>query len=96
MKQAPPLLDDSELQKLASEISSIGKLKDVTNALEMNYYLEYIGEEEPDAPVEMLRQWCSDMEEREVCVRSHLVQHLRTAGLKGIALKYNNITISSL
>ena len=85
----PSLLDDSELQKLASEINSKGKLKDVTDALEMNYYLECIGEDDPDAPVDMLRQWCSDMEEKEVHVRSHLVQHLKTAGLKGIAEKYN-------
>ena len=85
----PSLLDDSELQKLASEINSKRKLKDVTDALEMNYFLECIGEDDPDAPVDMLRQWCSDMEEKEVHVRSHLVQHLKTARLKGIAEKYN-------
>ena len=72
---------------MASEIQSKDKFKDVTDALEMNYHLECVGEDDPDAPVEVLRQWCSDMEEKDVQVRSHLVQHLRTAGLKEVAEK---------
>ena len=72
---------------MATKIKSKGKLNDVADALEMNYYLECVGEDDPDASVEVLRQWCSDMEEEEVHIRSHLVQHLRTAGLKGIAEK---------
>ena len=72
---------------MASDIQSKDKFKDVTDALEMNYHLECVGEDDPDAPVEVLRQWCSDMEEKDVHVRSHLVQHLRTAGLKEVAEK---------
>ena len=72
---------------MATEIKSKGKLKDVADALEMNYYLECV-EDDPDASVEVLRQWCSDMEEGEMHIRSHLVQHLRTAELKGVAEKY--------
>ena len=72
---------------MASEIKSKEKLKAVCDALEMNYYLESIGEDDPEAPLEMLRQWCSDMEEGEVHVRSHLVQHLKTAGLTSLAGK---------
>ena len=69
------------------EIVSKGKLKEVSDALEMNYYLESIGEDDPETPVEMLRQWCSDTEEGDVHVRSHLIQHLKTAGLTSLAEK---------
>ena len=62
-------------------------MNDVADALEMNYYLECIGEDDPDTSVEVLRQWCSDMEEGEVHIRSHLVQHLKIAGLKAEAEK---------
>ena len=88
-KGVPSTIDDSELKQLASEIKSkdAEKVKAVYDALEMNYFLESIGEDDPETPLEILRQWCSDMEEGEVHVRSHLVQHLKTAGLNSLAEK---------
>ena len=66
----------------SKEINSKDKLRDLVDALEMNYYA---ADEVDQSDFDMLMQWNTDMKVKGIHVRSHLVQHLKNIGLNRVA-----------
>ena len=86
LKGVPRIPSDSELEQVATEIKSKERVQEFVDTLEMNYYAG--DEEESDSDIcDILMQWRSDMEAKDMHVRSHLVQHLKTIGLTRFAEK---------
>lgn len=94
LPQKPDKLYDVELQRVARDIMSLGKLDEITDSLEVLPQLQSI-ENEPNPAFTLLQRWSCHGGQ----LRSTLVHHLRLIGLESTAYKveygeiYPDITV---
>jgi len=94
LPQKPDKLHDVELQRVARDIMSLGKLNEIADSLEVLPQLQSI-ESEPNPAFTLLQRWSCHGGQ----LRATLVHHLRLTGLESTAYKveygeiYPDITV---
>ena len=83
------MLTTAELQAVAQEVQSKGKLKELADSLEVA--IHYKSNIEGHL---LLDRWLKDMKQFNLHAKSHLVHHLRCVDLNDIAERYETVAIA--